>query len=104
MNAHDLSELYTYIDLFMSTYTDCGSECAALQACIRELYMEQYRCNDAESAMRQLRNPRDAGRKRHYLDDARAQVLELSGQGKSVREVSQMTGIPKSTVQRLKSR
>lgn len=103
MNAHDLSELYTYLELFTDTYTDCEREITTIQASIRELYMVQYQCDDAESAMRRLRNPREAGRKKHYSGDAQEQVLELSRQGKSVREISRLTGIPKSTVQRLRS-
>lgn len=103
MNKYDLSELYTYLGLFMDTYTDCPGECSALQDRIKEIYMRQYPCADVERAARELGNPRGAGRKACYRDDAKAHVRELSAQGKSIREISRLTGISKSTVQRLKS-
>ncbi len=103
MNRHDLSELYTYLGLFMDTYTDCPRECSSLQARIKEIYMEQYPCADVESAVRARGNPRGAGRKASYENDVRVRIRELSAQGKTVREISRLTGVPKSTVQRLKS-
>ncbi len=103
MNRHDLSELYTYLELFMDTYTDCPGECSALQARIKEIYLEQYPCTDVESAVHELGNPRGAGRKACYGNDVRVRIRELSAQGKTVREISRLTGVPKSTVQRLKS-
>lgn len=78
-------------------------ECSALRGRIKEIYMEQYPCADVEGAVRGLGNPRNAGRKARYGADAKALVREISAQGKSIREISRLTGIPRSTVQRLKS-
>lgn len=103
MNRHDLSELYAYLGLCMDTYTDCQGECSALQARIKEIYLKQYPCTDVESAAHELGNLRGAGRKACYGSAVRVRIRELSGQGKTVREISRLTGIPKSTVQRLKS-
>jgi len=47
-------------------------------------------------------NPRKAGRRRKNGPEAREQIKALSAQGKSIREISAETGIPKSSVQRLK--
>jgi len=45
-----------------------------------------------------------AGRPRVYSEFIQKRVLELLKQGYSVRAVSDLTGVPKSTVQRMKKR
>ena len=45
-----------------------------------------------------------AGRPRQYSEFQQRRVLMLLEEGRSVREVEDITGIPKSTVQRMKDR
>lgn len=103
MTRHDLTELYAYLELFSNTYSDCESECASLRDAIREIFMEQYPNDDIDASTLENGNPRGAGRKPHHGDNAKASIQALSAMGKSVREISRLTGIPRSTVQRLKT-
>nr|WP_027641495.1 helix-turn-helix domain-containing protein [Enterocloster clostridioformis] len=57
---------------------------------------------DASTALQAMKNPRKAGRRRKNGPEAQEQIKALSAQGKTIREISAETGIPKSTVQRLK--
>ena len=57
---------------------------------------------DASTALQAMKNPRKAGRRRKNGPEAQEQIKALSAQGKTIREISAETGIPRSTVQRLK--
>ena len=57
---------------------------------------------DASTALQATKNPRKAGRRRKNGPEAQEQIKALSAQGKTIREISAETGIPRSTVQRLK--
>lgn len=102
MNARDLGELYTYLKLFGRVYTDCETERQAMEHGIEEIFRREYRGEDAATALQSMKNPRKAGRRRKNGPEAQEQVKALSVQGRSIREISAETGIPKSTVQRLK--
>lgn len=101
MKWHDLGELYTYLDQFKKIYTGCTEEAAAIQKYILEIYARGHGQEDAEMALRSMRNPRQAGRKKAHGEKAQVEVKSLSAQGKSVREISKEMGIARSTVQRM---
>lgn len=102
MRAVDLGELYTYLKLFGRVYTDCETERQIIEHGIEEIFSKEYQEEDAATVLRAMKNPRKAGRRRKNGPEAQAQIKALSVQGKSIREISAETGIPKSTVQRLR--
>lgn len=102
MRAVELGELYTYLKLFGQVYTDCERERLILEHGIEEVFGREYSGRDACKALQAMRNPRKAGRRRKNGPEAQKQIRVLSGQGKTIREISAETGIPKSTVHRLK--
>ena len=102
MRAGDLGELYTYLKLFGQVYTDCEAERQIIEHRIEEIFSREYRCGDGAAALRAMKNPRKAGRRRKHGPEAQEQIQALLIQGKSIREISAETGIPKSTVQRPK--
>lgn len=91
MRARDLGELYTYLNLFGRVYTDCEAERQIIEHGIEEIFSREYSSEDASTALQAMKNPRKA-----------EQIKALSAQGKTIREISAETGIPRSTVQRLK--
>ncbi|NBH32773.1 hypothetical protein D3Z58_04215 [Clostridiaceae bacterium] len=97
MRAVELGELYTDLKLFGQVYTDCERERLILEHGIEEVFDREY-----SGAPQSMRNPRKAGRRRKNGPEAQKQIRVLSGQGKTIREISAETGIPKSTVHRLK--
>lgn len=103
MTEHDLAELYTYLELFSKVYGGFASETAALRAGILDIYMEEHRVKDADKALRELRNPRSAGRKSSVTDEMRARITDLRKSGKTIREIATSAGVPRSTVQRILS-
>jgi len=102
MRAGDLGELYTYVKLFGQVYTDCERERENLEQGIEEVFRREYGSRDVCGCLQAMRNPRKAGRRRKNGPKTQEQIKALSKQGKSIREISAETGIPKSTVQRLK--
>ena len=101
MQEKDLAELYTYLDLFAKTYL-CGRKAAmSLLVFVRQVYSLEYDCPDPDKALRRLKNPRNAGRRREYSDLTAVQVKQLHKDGLSIRRISAQTGIPRSTVQRI---
>lgn len=102
MRVGDLGELYTYLKLFGQVYTDCERERQILEQGIEEVFDREYSGRDVCGGLQAMRNPRKAGRKRKNGREAAEQIKSLSEQGRSIREISAETGIPKSTVQRLK--
>ena len=102
MRAKDLGELYTYLNLFGRVYTDCEEERKTIEHGIEDIFMREYGHADATAALRSMRNPRNAGRRRKNGDEAREQIRLLAAQGKTIREISAETNIPKSTVHRVK--
>jgi len=102
MRAGELGELYTYLKLFGQVYTDCERERLKLEHGIEEVFDREYSSRDACGTLQAMKNPRKAGRRRKNGPKVQEQIKALSEQGKSIREISAETGIPKSTVQRLK--
>lgn len=101
MRAHDFGELYSYLKLFGRVYTDYEEERETMERGIEEIFTREYACEDAPDVLVSMRNPRNAGRRRKTGEEAREQIRMLSKQGKSLREISDETGISKSTVQRI---
>lgn len=99
MRAVELGELYTYLKLFGQVYTDCERERLILEHGIEKVFDREYSGRDACKALQAMRK---AGRRRKNGPEAQKQIRVLSGQGKTIREISAETGIPKSTVHRLK--
>ncbi len=101
MRAVELGELYTCLKLFGQVDMDCERERLILEHGIEEVFDREYSGRDACGVLQAMRNPRKAGRRKNG-PEAQKQIRALSGQGKTIREKSAETGIPKSTVQRLK--
>ena len=100
MSEKDLSELYTYLELFQRTFITCEEEITSVLLTIKKLYSLYTGLDKDELIIKALRNPRDAGRKQKYTEKY-FQVRKLSSEGKSVRAISEIMDIPKSTVQRI---
>lgn len=94
-------ELYTYWNLFGQVYTDCERERQILEDGIEEVFAREYESRGACGVLQAMRNPRRE-RKEKNGPEAQEQIKALSEQGRSIREISAETGIPKSTVQRMK--
>ena len=101
MVERDLSELYTYLELFGRTYTVCAPEVMALMQTVKDIYILQTGISDEEAVFRALRNPRNAGRKKKVTEGDSAKIKQLSGEGMTVRAIAEELHIPKSTVQRM---
>lgn len=101
MTEHDLGELYTYLELFSKVYGGYETETAAVMAGILEIYTEEYRPRDADTALRELRNPRCAGRKSKLTDEQVSEIVRLRSTRMSIREISAVTGLSRSSVQRV---
>lgn len=97
MAARDLCELYSSLELFWKTYSDCEDEAGRLLQCVKSVYIRQY----GEGSLAALRNPRGAGRKTTCPEETREQISEMRRQGKSYRAIARETGIAKSTLHRL---
>ncbi len=102
MRAKDPGELYTYLKLFGRVYTDCEEERKTMEHGIEDIFTKEYGYQDGAAALQAMRNPREARRRKKNGDGAREQVRLLAAQGKSIREISAETNIPKSTVHRIK--
>ena len=104
MVEKDLGELYTYLELFNRTYTGYEEETGKILCGIEKAYTEITGSKDPQKSLRGLRNPRNAGRKTTHTEQEAKEVLRLSEEGLSVREISGQTGIAKSTVSRILNR
>ncbi len=100
MAESDFGELYAYLKCFHSTYAIEEETVEHLLEVIAWVYAQEY---DREDPMtiRYLRNPRGAGRKQKTSQEMAKKIKELSRSGMSIRQISEETGVPKSTVQRL---
>ena len=101
MSEHDFGETYTFLELFLRTYTIHEDDVKVVLQAILDTYVLEYNQADPVRALKALRNPRNAGCKRQTGDDAICQIRELRNGGYSIRVISMKTGIPKSTVQRV---
>lgn len=103
MTEHDLAELYTFLELFKRVYLGLDCETDKILCGIRQIFSLEFAVEDSETVLKKLRNPRNAGRRPKYLVSDRVQAEQLFNEGHSIRQIANMTGIPKSTVQRLLS-
>ena len=101
MSEHDFGEAYTFLELFLRTYTVHEDDVKVVLQAILDTYVLEYNQADPVRALKALRNPRNAGRKQQTGDDVIYRIRDLRNNGCSVRSISEKTGIPKSTVQRL---
>ena len=101
MQDRDLGELYSLLRLFRNTYSICEQEADTLLQSICDLYRLQSGIQDEETALMELKNPRQAGRKKTITPEQCHAVRELHGTGMPVREIAACTGISKSSVQRI---
>ncbi len=101
MSEHDFGEAYTSLELFFQTYVVQEEEVKIVLQAILETYMLEYNRTDPVQALKALRNPRSAGRKKQFTNEAMREIRELHNQGHSIRCIAEETGIPKSSVQRL---
>ncbi len=100
MTEHDFGETYTFLELFLRTYVIYEDEVKIVLQAILEMYMLEYNKADPVRALKALRNPRNAGRKKQITDDNVDRIRGLYRKGLSIREIAEETGISKSSVQR----
>ena len=98
--AHDFYELHASLSFFNKVYSCYDSEITALLQGIEEIYANEFTNSNIDEARRQIANPRNAGRKPHYTEQDVEQIRALRKNGLSIREISDSTGISKSTIQR----
>lgn len=87
MQAKDLLELYQLITMYQQVYASEGIDVSEEIDHISEQYYEKTGIRIEEA-----RNPRDAGRKRVYSDEVRAQISRWKAEGVTYREISRRTG------------
>ena len=98
--AHDFYELHASLSFFNKVYSCYDAEITALLLGIEEIYANEFTDSNIEEARKQIKNPRNAGRKPHYTEEDIEQIRALRKDGLSIREISEKTGISKSTIQR----
>ena len=101
MSEHDFGEAYTFLELFLHTYTVHEDDVKVVIQAILDTYVLEYKQVDPVRALKTLRNPRNAGRKQQTSNEDICQIKDLRNNGCSIRSISERTGIPKSTVQRV---
>lgn len=101
MSEHDFGETYTFLELFLHTYTVHEDDVKVVLQAILETYVLEYGQADPIRALKAMKNPRNAGRKQQFTNEAIVRIRELHTQGHSIRRIADETGIPKSSVQRL---
>ena len=101
MQDGDLGELYSYLELFRNTYITCEKEADRMLLAIQEIYMLQTGIRESMEALKNLRNPRNSGRKKTITEEQAGAVQELRCQGMTIREIAENTGLSKSSVQRI---
>jgi hypothetical protein len=101
MTEHDFGETYTFLELFLRTYVIHEEEVRIVLQAILETYILEYNRVDPVRVLKTLRNPRNAGRKKHIANEAVCRIRELHNQGHSIRCIAEETGVSKSSVQRL---
>ncbi len=101
MTEHDFGETYTFLELFLRTYTVHEDDVKVVLQAILDTYMLEYNRADPIRALKTLRNPRNAGRKQQTADEDIYRIKDFHNKGLSIRSISEVTGIPKSTIQRM---
>lgn len=100
MLERDFGELYALLKCFHRTYAIHDEEVKLVLETIAEAYSTEYHRSDRK-AIEELSNPRRAGRKKKLTELDKQRVQELHRAGHTVRDIAALTGIPKSSVQRV---
>lgn len=100
MSERDFGELYSLLKFFFSIYATHEDEVKQVLEIIAEAYFTEYNCSDRE-AIEKLRNPRGAGRKKKLTEADKKRIQELRRAGHTIREIAVLTGISRSSVQRM---
>ncbi len=94
MKLADLRELYTLVELYERTYGQPGITAGELKESIRRKCEERGVPSD-------IRNARDAGRKKKYSEETDREIVEGYQYGKSIRKIAAETGCSTGYVQKL---
>lgn len=100
MREQDCGELFTLLSCFHRTYAIHEDEVKLVLETIAEAYSTEYDHPDTR-AIEILRNPRGAGRKKKLTESDEQHVQDLHREGYTVREIADLTGISKSSIQRM---
>ena len=100
MREKDFGDLYACLACFYSTYAIEEKAVKLVLDTVAWAYASEYGHDDV-SAIKELRNLRNAGRKQKNGQDVKKRIMELAKSGLSIRQISAETGVPKSTVQRI---
>lgn len=94
MGPADLCELYTLMELYEKTYGQAGITAAELKENIRK------KCEERGVAGN-IKNARNAGRKKKYSKETDRKITEGYKSGKSIRKIASETGCSTGYVQKL---
>jgi len=94
MSPADLSELYTLMELYERTYGQAGITAAELKENVRK------KCEERGVAGN-IKNARNAGRKKKYSRETDRKIAEGYKSGKSIRKIASETGCSTGYVQKL---
>ena len=94
MSPADLCELYTLMELYEKTYGQAGITAAELKENIRK------KCEERGVAGN-IKNARNAGRKKKYSKETNRKIAEGYKSGKSIRKIASETGCSTGYVQKL---
>ena len=87
MNPTDLGELYILFRVYMQCYDTDGRH-SQLLAEIERKYRTRYKSYYHKDAPKEVRNPRNAGRK-STIDPAKAKrICQMHADGKTIREIA----------------
>ncbi len=100
MTEHDFGETYTFLEFFLRTYVIHEDEVRIILKAILETYLLGYNRADPIRALKRLRNPWNAGRKKQITNEEVRRIRELHNRCHSVRRIAEETGVPRSSVQR----
>lgn len=87
MQAKDLLELYQLMTMYQQVYSSEGIDVSEVIDHISGQYYEK-----TGKRIQEASNPRNAGRKRIYPDEVRAQISRWKAEGITYREISRRTG------------
>ncbi len=105
MREQDLLELYQLSQLFSSTYGDrlTASSKRGIKA-LTALIEERYKVVTGGEDITMATNPRNAGRPTVYTDEQNNRILDLRGEGLSLRRIAEEVNCSLAHVQRVLER
>lgn len=92
MKASDLCELYILLEMYGQTYGTTEG--------IRDL-TEAVKAKCREQGITDIRNPKNAGRKKVHGQETESEILELRRQGLTMRQIAQETNVSAGYVSKL---